>query len=188
MTNTYQRCKFQHGSYLYAVLSIDFSHSNYDCQCFYGWFECRYNTCIWSSPPDGIYRFHPIPDIRNILGDTVYRSGTMIITIYLGKSVSVELLHNNCTILSTQIDHEDTLCARDDPAIYIIVITHSWVWSPDQGTAGFEGCVVMIVIQSPIRDNAEVYVAQCPKGLSSSLNGLDFGNTTSFSNLFEFVK
>ena len=55
------------------------------------------------------------------------------------------------------------------------------MWSPDQGTAGFEGCVVMIVTQSPIRDNAEVYVAQCPKGLSSSSDRLEYGNTASFS-------
>ena len=43
--------------------------------------------------PSGIYKFHSIPYIRNTLGDTVYPSGTMIITNHLGKSVEVELLH-----------------------------------------------------------------------------------------------
>jgi len=45
----------------------------------------------------------------------------------------------------------------------------------------------MTVIQSLIRDKAEVYVAQYLRDLSSSSDGLEFGNTTSFSNPFEFI-
>ena len=41
--------------------------------------------------PSCIYKFHSTPYIRNTLGDTVYRSGTMIITNHLGKSVGPEL-------------------------------------------------------------------------------------------------
>ena len=137
--------------------------------------------------PSGIYKFHSIPYIRNTLGDTVYRSGTMIITNHLGKSVEVELLHLIGTILSTQIDHGDTLYTSEDPAIYSIVITPEGE-VPIKELLDLRGCVVMIVLQTPTRDNAEVYVAQCLRDLSSSSDGLEFGNTASFSNSFESIK
>lgn len=45
----------------------------------------------------------------------------------------------------------------------------------------------MTVIQSLIKDKAEVYVSQYLRDLASSSDGLEFGNTTSFSNPFEFI-
>ena len=59
---------------------------------------------------------------------------------------------------------------------------------PIKDLLDLRGCVVMIVLQTPTRDNAIVYVAQCPRDLSSSSDGLEFGNTASFSNSFESIK
>jgi hypothetical protein len=136
---------------------------------------------------NGIYKFHFIPDIRNILGDTVYPQGTIIIASHVGKSVSVEFLHDNHIILSTQIYRGNMLYDRENPAIYCIVITPEDE-EPIKELLDLRGCVAMIVIQSPIKYKAEGYVAQCPRDLSSSSYGLEFGNTASFSNSFEFIK
>ena len=46
----------------------------------------------------------------------------------------------------------------------------------------------MTVIQGLIKDKAEVYVSQYLRDLASSSDGLEFGNTASFSKSFEFIK
>ena len=56
-----------------------------------------------------------------------------------------------------------------------------------RGTAGFMRLSSKDRIQSLIKDKAEVYVSQYLRDLASSSDRLEFENTTSFSNPFEFI-
>lgn len=38
---------------------------------------------------------------------------------------------------------------------------------------GLKGCIAMVFVASPVRNCAEIYVDQCSKNLTSSINKLD---------------
>lgn len=139
--------------------------------------------------PKGIHESHSILDVKSITTETAYTAGTLIISNHLGKSIDVELSQDNHTVLSTQIGFGDTLYAREKPEIYNITITPEGEGEePIKELIDLRGCIAIVVIESPIRNQAEIHIAQCSNHLTSSIDIMDHKiNNTAFPHSFEFL-
>ncbi len=124
---------------------------------------------------------------KNIKDGIIYPQGTIIISNHLGKDIDVELLDENRTVLSTPIENGDTLYTRQSPEVYTIVITPE---GEKQLKEQFElrGCLALVVLESPIRNNVEILLTQCSGVLSSLSDGFEFKSNKSFANLLESIR